>query len=98
MADNLRFSSNNVNGLRSSKKHVKKLFEYLKCQIVNNVIIFLKETHSSEKTFFVGQNDFKREIFFLMVQHTSCGVTIGYLGNKKLLVNKICKDNKGRIL
>ena len=44
MADNLRFLLNNVNGLLSSKKHVK-VFEYFKCQIANNGIIFLQETH-----------------------------------------------------
>ena len=43
MAFNLRFSSSNVNGLRSSKKRVK-MFEYFKDQLVNNNgIIFLEE-------------------------------------------------------
>ena len=50
MAFNLPFLSNNVNGLRSSKKRVKML-EYFKDQIVNNYIIFLQKTHTSEDTF-----------------------------------------------
>ena len=29
---------------------------------------------------------------------SSCGVVICYLGNKKFSVNKICKDNIGRVL
>ena len=50
MAFNLRFFSNNVNGLRSSKKRVK-ILEYFKRQPVNNGIIFLQETHSTEDAF-----------------------------------------------
>ena len=97
MAFNLRFLSNKVNGLRSSKKRVK-MFEYFKGQIVNNGIIFLQETHSSEDTFNEWWDDFKGEVFFSHGTTSSCGVTIGYLGNKKLSVNKICKDNNGRVL
>ena len=63
MAFDLLFLSNNVNGLRSSKKCVK-IFEYFKGQIVNNSIIFLRETHSSEDTFNKWREDFKEEIFF----------------------------------
>ena len=47
MAFYLRFLSNNVNGLCSSKKRVT-VFEYFKGQIINNGIMFLQETHSSE--------------------------------------------------
>ena len=48
MAYNLKFVSNNVNGLRSSKNCIK-IFEYLKNKIHNNSII-LQETHSSENS------------------------------------------------
>ena len=58
----LRFLSNNVNGLRSSKKRVK-MFEFFKGQIVNNGIIFLQETHSLEDTFAEWRNYFKGEVF-----------------------------------
>ena len=47
----LHFLLNNVNGFRSSKKRVK-MFDYFKGQIVNNGIIFLQETHSSEDTYY----------------------------------------------
>ena len=97
MAFNLRFLSNNVNGLRSSKKRVK-MFGYFKDQIVNNGIIFLQETHSLEDTINEWQDDFKGEVFFSCGSTSSCGVMIGYLRNKKFSVNKICKDNKGRVL
>ena len=67
MTSNLRFLSNNVNGLRSSKKRVK-MFEYFKGVIVNNGIIFLEETHSSEDTFNEWRGGFKGELFFF-AQH-----------------------------
>ena len=97
MAFNLRFLSNNVNGLRLSKKHVH-MFEYFKDQIVNNGIIFLQETHSSEDTFNERRDDFKGEISFLYGTTSSGGVMISYIGSKKFSVNKICKDNNGRVL
>ena len=63
MAFNLRFLSNNVNGLLSSKKRVK-MFECFKGQIANNGIIFRQETHSSEDTFNKWRDGFKEDIFF----------------------------------
>ena len=62
MVDNLRFLSNNVNRLHSSKKCVK-IFEHFKGQIVDSGIIFLQATHSSEEIFNVWQANF-RGIFF----------------------------------
>ena len=67
MVFNLRFLSNNVNGLRSSKRRVK-MFEYFKGQIVNNRIIFLQKTHSSEDAFNEWRDDFKGEVFFRTAQ------------------------------
>ena len=74
------------------------MFEYFKGQIVNNGIIFLQETHSSEDTLNEWRDDFKGEVFFSHGTTSSCGVMIRYLGNKKFSVNKICKDNNGRVL
>ena len=45
-----------------------KIFEYFKCQIANNGIIFLQETHFSEDTFHELQDNLKGEVFFRMVQ------------------------------
>ena len=64
-----------VNGLRSSRNRVK-MFEYFKYQIVDNCIIFLQETHSSEDTFNEWQDDFKGEVFFSQGTTSSCGVMI----------------------
>ena len=97
MAFNLCFLSNIIRGLHSSKKHVK-MFEYFKGQIVNNGIIFLQEMHSSEVTFNDWQDNFKGEVLFLHGTTSSCSVMIGYLGNKKFSVNKICKDNNDRVV
>ena len=97
MAFNLRFLSINVNELRLSKKRVK-IFAYFKAQIVNNGIIFLQETHFSEDPFNEWWDNSKEKVFFLHVAASSWGVMIGYLGNKKFSVNKICKDNNGRVL
>ena len=97
MAFNLCFLSSIIRGLHSSKKHVK-MFEYFKGQTVNNVIIFLQEMHSSEGTFNDWRDNFKGEGFFLHGRTSSCSVMIGYLGNKKFSVNKICKDNSGRVV
>ena len=62
-----RFLSNNVNGLCSSKKRVT-MFEYFKGQIINNGIMFLQETHSSEDTFDEWRDDFKGEVVFCTAQ------------------------------
>ena len=97
MVFNLRFLSNNVNGLRLSKKHVH-MFEYFKDRIVNNGITFLQETHSSEDTFNEWRGNFKGEVFFSYGTTSSWGVMIGYVGSKKFSVNKICKDNNVLII
>ena len=97
MAFNLSILSNNVNGLCLSKKRVH-MFEYFKDRIVNNGIIFLRETHSSEDTFNEWWDDFKGEVFFSYGTTSSCGVMTGYVGSKKFSVNKICKDSSGRVL
>ena len=86
-----------VNGLKSSKKLVK-MFEYFTEKISNHGIIFLQETHSLENTFNNWQNEFKGEVLFSHGSTSSCSVMIGYLGSKKFQLNKINKDDHGRIL
>ena len=97
MADNLNIISNNVNGLRSTKKRIK-MFEYLKSKICNNGMVFLQETHSSENSQSEWHNDFNGEIYFSHGTTNSCGVMIGFITTKKICVNKISQDTKGRIL
>ena len=91
------FLSNNVNGLNLSKKQIK-MFEYFREKIANNGILFLQETHSSHDTVINWRDDFKGELFFSHGTTNSCGVIIGYLGSKKIKVNRIKSDNQCRIL
>ena len=77
--------------------------EYFRKKIANNGIIFLQETNSSHDTVINWRNDFKGEMFFVFVFFShgatnSCGVMIGYLGSKKIKVNRIKNDNQSRIL
>ena len=74
------------------------MFEYFKGQIVNNGIIFLWETLSSEETFNKWRDDIKRDVFFSHSITSSCSAMIDYLGNKKFSINKTCKGNNGRVL
>ena len=48
--DNLRFVSNNCNGLATSDKDRIKFFLYLQNAIKKNGILFLQETHSTKDT------------------------------------------------
>ena len=97
MDNTLNFLSNNVNGLKSSKKRIK-MFEYFREKTSNNGIIFLQGTPSSEDTFNNWRNDFKGKVFFSHGSATSCGVMIGYLRSNNFQLGKINKDDHGRIL
>ena len=97
MGSKLNFLSNNVNGLKSSKKRIK-MFEYFRDKVSNNGIIFLQETHSTENAHNKWWDDFQGQIFFSHGTANSCGVMIGFLRNKKIKYNKIRTDNNGRII
>ena len=97
MDSKLKFLSNNVNGLKSSKKRIK-MFEYFRDKVSNNGIIFLQETHSTEDAHNKWRDDFQGQIFFSHGTTNSCGVMIGFLGNKKINYNKIRMDNNDRII
>ena len=45
-----------------------------------------------------GEAALKESYFFSHSTTSSYGVVIGYLGNKKFSVYKICKGNNGRVL
>ena len=92
MDDNLRFISNNVNGLRSTKKRIK-MFNYLKSKIFNDGIIFLQETHSSESSQNEWYNDFQGETYFSHGTTNSCGVMKGFTTAKKFSVDIISNDS-----
>ena len=46
LSNNIRFVSNNVQGIQAFQKRIK-FFEYLKEAIVSSGFIFLQETHST---------------------------------------------------
>ena len=83
MIDNINFLSNNVKGISSTNKRIK-LFEYLKKYVAPNGFIFLQETHSSINDEKKWQDEFEGKLFFSHGKTNSCGVAIGFYGNKKL--------------
>ena len=97
MDSKLKFLSNNINWLKSSIKRIK-MFGYFRDKVSNNGIIFLQETHSTYDAHNKWWDDFQGQIFFSHGTTNSCGVMIGFLGNKKINYNKIRTDNNGRII
>ena len=97
MIDNINFLSNNVKGISSTNKRIK-LFEYLKKYVAPNGFIFLQETHSSINDEKKWQDEFEGKLFFSHGKTNSCGVAIGFYGNKKLEIVSQKQDHLGRIL
>ena len=97
MIDNINFLSNNVKGISSTNKRIK-LFEYLKKYVGPNGFIFLQETHSSINDEKKWQEEFEGKLFFSHGKTNSCGVAIGFYGNKKLEIVSQKQDHLGRIL
>ena len=97
MECNLKFITNNANGLKSTNKRIK-MFEYYREKLSNNGILFLQETHSRNDTYDKWRDEFRGELFFSHGTTNSCGVMIGYLGSKMFTVNKMSHDSNGRIL
>ena len=91
MGYNLKFWSNNVNGLNSSKKRIK-VCGYCREKIANNGILFLQETHSSHDAVINWLDYFKGKPFFSHGTINSSGIMIGHLGSKKIKVNRIKND------
>ena len=86
-------------GLNHQKKKKRiKMFEYFTDKVSNNGIIFLQEPHSTEDALHKLRDDFQGQIFFSHGTTNSCGVMIGFLGNKKINYNKIRTDNNDRII
>ena len=97
MKCNLKFITNDANGLKSTNKRIK-MFEYYREKLSNNGILFLQETHSSNDTYDKWRDEIRGERFFSHGTTNSCGVMIGYLGSKMFTVNKMSHDSNGRIL
>ena len=61
------------------------------CQIANNGMLFLQETHSFHDTVINWRDDFRGELFISHGTTYSCGVIIGYLGSNKIKVKVACR-------
>lgn len=96
-AINFNFITNNVKGLQLSKKRLK-LFEYFRDKLSSNGILFLQETHSTINNELKWKDEFKGALFFSHGKSNSCGVLIGFLGNKPFTVVHEFSDKNGRIL
>ena len=94
---NLNFVCNNVKGLQGKDKRIK-IFKYLKNCISSNGFVFLQETHSTLNDEKKWADDFKGRLFFSHGKTNSCGVAIGYSGNKPFSLNDEFKDNHERLL
>ena len=96
-AINFNFITNSVKGLQLSKKRLK-LFEYFRDKLSSNGILFLQETHSTINNELKWKDEFKGALFFAHGKSNSCGVLIGFLGNKPFTVVHEFSDKNGRIL
>ena len=98
--DNLKFASNNCNGLSTSSVNRLKIFLYLQYTIKNMGILFLQETHSTKES----ENEFKKDfgknnaLHFGHGASNSCGVAIGFCGNFEYNVTNEIADPNGRFL
>ena len=81
------FLSNNVKGLRSSKKLLKH-FQFFKNKISSKGILFLQETHSSKVTRKRWSDEFNGDLFFSHGKTNSCGVLVDFYGNINYSVKK----------
>ena len=60
--------------------------------------MFLQETHSSLNAEKKWADEFKDQLFFSHGKTNSCGVAIGYVGNKPYSLISQIKDNHGLLL
>ena len=96
----LNFTTNNVNGLATSRIKRLEIFLHLQSIIKNKGFIFLQETHSTDKLAKEFKEDFGKnnELFLCNGSSNSCGVAIGICGNFDYLVKKEIADAGGRFL
>ena len=69
MASTLKFISNNLNNIQSTKKRLK-LIEYFKNNLNSEGFLFLHETHSTLKNEVIWIQEFKGELFSHTVNPT----------------------------
>ena len=96
-AINFNFISNNVKGLKLTKKRIK-LFEYFKSKLAASGVLFAQETHSVREIEQKWKDELNGQIFSLNGKSSSCGVFIALFGSKSVIITKEISDNNGRIL
>ena len=84
MNSNYNFISNNVKGIKASKRRLK-LFEYLRSNINNDGFVFLQETHSSLKDEQKWKDNVKGPLFFFHMEKVILVVCQSAIGEQKLL-------------
>ena len=96
LANNFNFTSNNVKGLKLTKKRIK-LFEYFKSKLAPNGILFAREIHSTKEIEQKWKDELNGQTFFSHGKSNSCGVFIAFFGSKSVTITKETSDNSGRI-
>ena len=96
-AISFNFISNNVKGLKSTKKRIK-LLEYFKSKLAPSGVLFAQETHSTKEIEQKWKDELNGQIFFSHGKSNSCGIFIAFLGSKSVTITKEVSDNNGRIL
>ena len=96
-AINFNFISNNVKGLKSTKKRIK-LFEYFKSKLAPSGVLFAQETHSTKEIEQKWKDELNGQIFFSHGKCNSCGVFIAFFGSESVTITKEFSENSGRIL
>ena len=87
-AINFNFTSNNVKGLKITKKRIKS-FEYFKSKLALSVTLFGRESKLGKQN---RKDELNGQIFF------TCCIFIAFLGSKSVTTTKEISDNSGRIL
>ena len=95
-AINFNFISNNVKGLRSTKKRIK-LIEYFKSKFAPSGVLFAQETHYTKEIEQKWKDELNGQTFFSHGKSNSCGVFIAFFGSKSVAITKKFSDNSGQI-
>ena len=96
-SDNLKFISNNVNGIQKSEKRIK-IFEYLKNGISSIGFIFLQETHSSVDDEKRWCDKLNSNLYFSHGKTNSCSVALGYVVSKSFVLANQTADKNSHLL
>ena len=84
-------SSNNVKGLKSSKKQLKHIQLFIN-KVSPKFFLFLQKTHYSKVTEKIWNDLFNCDLFFSQGKINSCGVLVGFYGNINYCVKKKLSD------